>query len=414
MRYLLVQPKFPIPSKSHNHSSFLPVGLLKLGAWLRDNGHEVELVRGLRAPEAPPDEIYITSLFTYWASAVWDAVAYYKQLFPNAVVTVGGIYASLAPDHCAQSGCDHVFEGVHAEAEKYLPAYDLVDTDFQIVHASRGCIRRCNFCGTYRIEPKYEYKRSVLPEIVRRHLVFYDNNLLANPKIDVILDELSRARFQGRVVTSECQSGFDGRLLTPDLARKLKAARFRNPRIAWDGPLSDMPEIERQLQMLSDAGYSRRDTYVFMIFNFDLPPEEMIQKADACFGWGVQVADCRFRPLDLFADGYKPMKKTQAPDEYYLHPGWTDADVRGFRRLVRENNICVRYRIPRSQYDKRLEGLTTEERERLAAELGLDARRLNREQLDLLNRVWLESMSVAGDGSEGGLVDDEVQRLSAR
>lgn len=414
MRYLLVQPQYPIPPKSHNHSSFLPVGLLKLGTWLRDQGHEIELVRGLCVPQAVPDEVYVTSLFTYWAGAVWDAVAHYKGLFPEAVVTVGGIYASLAPEDCAKSGCDHVFVGVHPEADKCLPAYDLVETDFQIVHASRGCIRRCDFCGTYRIEPEYKYKQSILPEIVRRHLVFYDNNLLANPRIGSILDELAVARFEGRVVTSECQSGFDGRLLTPGLARKLKAARFRSPRIAWDGPLSDLQEIEHEIRLLTDAGYSVRDIYVFMIFNFDLAPEDMVQKADTCFGWGVQVADCRFRPLDRFVDGYKPMRKSQGPGEYYLHPGWTDADVRGFRRLVRENNICLRYGIPRAQYDKRLEGMTTEARGRISAELGLSERRLNREQLDLLNRAWLESSAVTDSSSEGGLVDGGIQAARTR
>ena len=275
MHYLLVQPRFPIPAKSLNHSSFLPIGLLKLATWLRADGHSVELVTGKVLPSHAPDEVYVTSLFTYWADTVWDAVRYYKWLYPDAPLTVGGIYASLAPDDCMKSGCDAVHEGIHVEAEKCQPAYDLVETNFQIVHASRGCPRRCNFCGSYKIERDRTFKtgEEVLSEVVRPHLVFYDNNLLANPHISSILDGLAAARHKGRVVTSECQSGFDGRLLTPELAQKLKLARFRNPRIAWDGGLDEADSIRHQLNLLNNAGYSTRDISVFMLFNFELSPE---------------------------------------------------------------------------------------------------------------------------------------------
>ena len=34
-RVLLVEPNFPIPNKSRNHSNFLPIGLLKIAGYLR-------------------------------------------------------------------------------------------------------------------------------------------------------------------------------------------------------------------------------------------------------------------------------------------------------------------------------------------------------------------------------------------
>lgn len=389
MHYLLVQPRFPIPAKSHNHKSFLPVGLLKIASWLRANGHSVELIQGTTEASSRPDHVYVTSLFTYWSDRVWEAVAYYRAAYPWAEITVGGIYASLAPEHCLQSGCDHVHVGIHPQAEACMPAYDLVETDYQIVHASRGCIRKCRFCGTHIIEPNYTHKESMLPEIVKRHLVFYDNNLLANPHIERILAELADVRLDGRVVTAECQSGFDGRLLTADLARMLKAARFRNPRIAWDGEVDDASTIREQVELLKQAGYAPRDISVFMIYNFDVLPEDMNLKAEYCFDWGVQVADCRYRPLDLFSDGYRPLARSQEDSDYYVHLGWTDADVRGFRRTVRTNNICLRYRIPRNEYRKELEGMSADTRRELMHALGINGPRLSREELDRLNTAWL-------------------------
>jgi len=58
MKYevLLVEPDFPNPSKSKNkangiHKNFVPVGLLKLGAYYKSLGREVRLVRGNKSKE---------------------------------------------------------------------------------------------------------------------------------------------------------------------------------------------------------------------------------------------------------------------------------------------------------------------------------------------------------------------------
>ncbi len=391
-RVLLVQPAFPIPSKSHHHKDYLPVGLLKLAAWRQQQGDEVALSLGNLRTDFSPDEIYVTSLFTYWSSYVREAVAFYRSEFPAARITVGGVYASLQPKHCLEyTGCDEVCQGVHPEAEMCEPDYSLVETDFQIVHASRGCVRRCKFCGTYEIEPTFIPKESVRDEIVKNHLVFYDNNLLANPHISDVLREISEARVDGRVVTCESQSGLDGRLLLdrPQMARELKLARFRNPRIAWDGRFKQQDSIRTQLTILGEAGFSPKDTQVFILYNHDLPPTELMAKVEQCYQWGIQVADCRFRPLGLFHDGYRPYKKTQADDEYYLHKGWTDSDVRLLRRTVRSNNICVRYGIPRERYVQELESLSHEERANLAERLGYEGDRLTDAQLAEINRTWL-------------------------
>lgn len=391
-KVLLVQPAFPIPSKSLNHKDYLPVGLLKLAAWRIAQGDKVELAMGGYRTDFIPDQIYVTSLFTYWSSYVRDAVSFYRSQFPSAHITVGGIYASLQPEHCKEfTGCDEVWSGVHPEAEAFEPAYHLVKTDFQIVHASRGCIRRCKFCGTYEIEPDFVPKDSIADEIVKNHLVFYDNNLLANPNISNILREIRHARVDGRVVSCESQSGLDGRLLleSPAVARELKLARFRNPRIAWDGRYSQQDSIKTQLSILFEAGFSRKDTQVFVLYNHDLSPDELRMKVEQCFEWGVQVADCRFRPLDLFDDGYNPNKKHQGDSEYYVHRGWTDADVRGLRRAVRANNICVRYGIPRERYDQQLESLSHDERMRIATTLGFRGDRLTDAQLEAINKQWL-------------------------
>ncbi len=102
-KVLLVEPDFPFPNKSKNkaddiHKNFVPIGLLKLGAYNKATGNYVKLVRGVKSKSElgfVPDEILVTSLFTYWSKQVWDCIANYRQEFPKAIIKLGGIYATL-------------------------------------------------------------------------------------------------------------------------------------------------------------------------------------------------------------------------------------------------------------------------------------------------------------------------------
>lgn len=350
---LLIEPNFPIPPKSKNHRDFLPIGLLKLASYHRNKGDNIRLVRGNKYyNKFYPNEIKITSLFTYWSNYVWESVKFYKNNYPKAKVIVGGIYASLMPEHCKQSGCDEVFIGVDDRVEKFRPAYDLVEVDYQIVHTSRGCTRSCKFCGTWKIEPDFYTKKSIKNEICSNRVIFYDNNLLANPYIKDILEELKNTKYKDRVVYSESQCGIDGRLLTPELAKLLKQARFLNPRIAWDHSYNQRNKIKEQFDMLVNAGYSSKDIYVFMIYNYEQDYYEMLKKLKQCKRWGVQITDCRYRPLDQTYDNYNPRRK-QTSEDYFIHSKWTDRQIKLFRKKVREQNIVIRHGF--DSYSRELE-----------------------------------------------------------
>lgn len=360
---LLVEPEFPIPAKSKNHSNFLPIGLLKLASYYRRKGCKVKLNRGNIAASFTPDRILISSLFTYWSSYVKESVQYYKKRYPSARIEVGGVYATLMPKHCKEyTGCNKVFTEQHKGADKCMPAYDLVDVDYQIIHGMRGCSRKCLFCGIWRIESQsFKNARQIEREICKNKLVFYDNNILINPYIEEILDMLASKIYNKRVIQCECQSGLDGRVLIqkPHLARKFKKARFRNIRMAWDFPYNkrNVKDAEEWINLLEEVGYNRKEIYIFMIYNWNYSEEQLLKKREQCYEWGVQVADCRYRPLNQTFDNYNPRAKEQTGEDYFIHPSWSDASIRKFRRDVRKHNICIRQKIPWSKYDASLERL---------------------------------------------------------
>lgn len=367
---LLVEPQFPIPNKSRNHSNFLPIGLLKIAAYLESRNINVKLIRfeenknedyGQTTLVAikeendafKPDLICVTSIFTYWSKHVKNAVFYYKNKFKDVPIIVGGVYASLMPEHCKEyTKCDDVIQGPIPEADKLIPDYSLVDVDYQIVHTSRGCIRKCGFCGTYKIEPTWICKETIKEEIEKtgkKKVIFYDNNLLANEHIENILKELKELKEEKKITYVESQSGFDGRILRkkPHLAKMLKDAGFKNPKIAWDYGIKQAPQIKKQIDLLIEAGFTAKEISIFMIYNYEPEYEEMEEKRVKCAEWGVQITDCRYRPLDSTFDNYSSYKRNQTSDDYYIHKekDWTDAKVRKFRRNIRRHNICMRHEV---------------------------------------------------------------------
>lgn len=395
MKVLLVEPAFPVPKKSRNHKNFLPIGLLKLASYLKADGHEVKLIRG--TPEQYesngslngfyPDEVWVTSLFTYWAEYVRDSIDATRKVYPNATFKVGGIYASLFKerDVIKYTGCDSVHQGVVLDAERYFPDYELLgdqngsQIDYQIVHTSRGCPRRCSFCGTWKIEKKFVPKHSIKNEIIARKVVFYDNNFLHNPHIGSILEELIELKKEGRIASCESQSGFDGRILKEKqyLARKLKEAGFIYPRIAWDSRIKDYKYVKSEIDLLQDAGYSTKDVFLFMLYNWDINFKEMEEKRMRCFEWEVQISDCRYRPLTQLFDHYVPLRRNQTNEDYYIHEsaGWSDLLVKQFRRNVREQNICIRQGLPFYSHEfeamsiekdtiKKISGITSREKQK--------------------------------------------------
>ena len=216
--------------------------------------------RGTKRCGFRPDKILITSLFTYWSKYVHEAAAFYHAAYPSAKIEIGGIYASLMPEQCKRRSLfATVATGLYrgGVAEKVPIDYTLLPEplDYQIVHLSRGCPRHCAFCGTWRIEPDFTVCKSVLPFVQRRKLVFYDNNLLANPSIDCILEELRDYRMKGVPLSCESQSGFDLGYLTLERARLLKDAHFIMPRIAWDGSYATWPKVRKAVRMLKKVGY---------------------------------------------------------------------------------------------------------------------------------------------------------------
>lgn len=288
MHILLVEPVY--------RSRYPPLGLLKLASHHRLRGDTVELVRGCVYPRQKPNRIYVTSLFTWTWKPVWEAIRHYKRLFPDVDLWLGGLYASLMPEHAGFSGADYVHIGVYEESEGLLPAYDLVPRwDGSIIFSSRGCNRRCPYCGVWQIEGSLNScKRTIKPLVHPKHtrIIFWDNNILQSPYFREIFDELIDL---GRKV--DFNQGLDARLITDEIAQKLSEMRLVCVRIAYDytGMQSD---VRNAIEMINSHGIRRRNVLVYMLYNFQDDPDDFFHRMRDVLSWGAVVYPMRYEPLN--------------------------------------------------------------------------------------------------------------------
>jgi MoaA/NifB/PqqE/SkfB family radical SAM enzyme len=217
------------------------------------------------------------------------------------------------PEHCQQSGCDDVHVGLFKEAESIIPAYDLIpNCSFCVIHASRGCVRKCSYCYVHKIEPKFEPKRSIKRELVFPNVSFLDNNFLGNPFIKDILNEL----IEKQVKSAYCLSGVDAAFVTREIAQLMFNANFKEVRISFDRA-DEQTTCERAIDYLEKAGYQRKEISVFTLYNYDDPFEQVEKRRMLIKNWGVHIISQRYIPIPSLSFNY-------------LHPNWTEEECDQF------------------------------------------------------------------------------------
>jgi len=320
MEILLVEPE----KSREYYTKYPPLGLLKISAYHKLKGDTVYFAQGYNGYGLNPKKIYITSLFTYSWKPVHRAIRYYKEIYPKSEILVGGIYASLCPDHLRETFGDsiHIHQGLLDEVEDILPDYSLIPNwKASLVYSSRGCIRKCKFCAVKTIEPNFYAKKSIKHLIYPGHkeIIFWDNNILASPYWKEIFQELIELNYK-----ADFNQGLDARLITEEIAVWLKKLKIERIRLAYD-TISVKDSLKKAIETLTMVGFKARDIVVYCLFNNPYDPndtpENFLNRLIDLASWGVFGYPMRFEPLE-------PRDKGT-----FISPNWTRDRIEMIRNM---------------------------------------------------------------------------------
>jgi hypothetical protein len=168
-----------------------------------------------------------------------------------------------------------------------------------------------------------------------------DNNFLATTEAhqEAAVRRLADADFR----SLDFNQGLDAHRYTPAFRRILErcGVRVRTWRFSYDAP-GDWPAVERALRDLRAAGVGFWDVRVYLLYNWDDTPQEIVERAERVIGSRDDPLACpwpmAYRPPDWLGP------------EDYVAPGWTLQAVRDIRRYYGRPNLWRAVAWP--EYDR--------------------------------------------------------------
>ena len=169
------------------------------------------------------DFVGVTTLFTfYWAITI-ETIEFAKLLVkPDGKLMVGGVLASIQPSEIEKATGIRPHIGVlntpgeldegDTQIIDELPLdysiLDEIDYEYPMANAyygytSRGCIRKCPFCAVSILEPNFvpyiplkdRIKGIIAKYGEQKDLLLMDNNILASPDFNQIINEIIECGF---------------------------------------------------------------------------------------------------------------------------------------------------------------------------------------------------------------------------
>lgn len=307
---------------------YIPLGLSKIATFIKKNGGEVFFQRKYK----PVGEnlVCVTSLFTYESQKVLETI---RPIGHNNII-VGGIYASLMPEHLTVELSKglipkqiSIFKGTSKILDSYPPDYSIdwqleKDWDkFSFVFTTRGCPNKCGYCAVWRLEPQRwineKWKEHI--DMNKPYVMISDNNLSAMP-IEHIRDICKFISDNKKRVVFD--NGLDCKYITDELAEVLASVKYHSYglRLAFDR-ISEDGIFQKAVEKLKSKGIKKTSIMSYVLFNFNDTPKEAIYRMEECIRLGI-------RP---YPQCYTPLNRSDRKENKFIGPHWTANLIRAFR-----------------------------------------------------------------------------------
>ena len=385
-RILLLEPGYK--------NKYPPLGLMKIAQYHGRYGKRdhVTFAKGPhpRLVMQAWDRIYITTLFSFEYQKIAETIDFALEAVhgQSQRIFVGGIAASLmherflteprwrgirfirglldrpAPLALQLSAYDGDFYADDLEStpiEDLIPDYSILDhieyrypvRDAYFAYASRGCIRKCHFCGVPKLEgaqrdatPLTEFVRGV-DEMYgpRRDLMLMDNNVVASARYKEIIAEIrdlgftpgAKLKRAGERVASQRRvdfnQGVDARILCKDrmYLRELSSICLSPLRIAFDH-LGLKAPYETAVRYAHEFGLNDLSNY--MLYNFHDSPADLFERMHL----NVRLNEELSIRIYSFPMRYQP---TDLPDRSHVGPKWSRYYLRSVQLVLQATHGVV-------------------------------------------------------------------------
>ena len=381
---LLIEPGY--------RNKYPPLGLMKIAQYHGPRGKR-DRVRFIKGEDQSVlteawDRVYVTTLFSFEYRKIAQAVDFALEVVNGQAdkIFVGGIAASLMNERfCNEQRwqgirfikgllsaspavalqLDEFAEEIYSDdtngkpIEDLVPDYSILDQvaysypvyDAYFGYTSRGCIRKCRFCGVPTLEGMQRDTES-LTQIVtdieklygpKKDLILMDNNVVASPRFKEIIAEIRDLGFvtgaklarggtsvQRRV---DFNQGVDARILCRNsiFLRELATICIKPLRIAFDH-IGVRKPYEQAVRYAAEHGLTELSNY--MLYNFHDSPSDLFARMRLNVALNEEL-DIR---IWSFPMRYQP---TDRPDRGHIGKKWSRYQLRSMQLILQATHGVV-------------------------------------------------------------------------
>jgi hypothetical protein len=433
---LLIEPGYK--------NKYPPLGLMKIAQYHGPRGKR-DRVRFIKGEDPSVmgtawDRIYITTLFSFEYARIAQTIDFALKVANGHAdrIFVGGIAASLMQERflveprwhgirfirgllnqapAVSLQLDEFAEELYSDdlsgtpIEDLVPDYDILGQvtyqypvrDAYFTYTSRGCIRKCSFCGVPKLEGGQRDTES-LSGFVRaiddlygpkKDLILMDNNVVASARFKDIIAEIrdlgftpgAKLRRANERVASQRRvdfnQGVDARILCKDkfYLRELSTIALRPLRIAFDH-LGLKAPYEKAVRFAHEFGLTELSNY--MLYNFHDSPADLFERMRL----NVTLNEELGVRVWSFPMRYQP---TDRPDRGHVGERWRRYQLRSMQIILQATHGVV---SGEPDFFKRAFGDTVEDYNRILL-LPHDY---------IFNRDWYDRFGGRGEFDEYNLV----------
>ncbi len=336
------------------------------------------------------DRVYVTTLFSFEWREISKAIDFAIECAQGNTpkVFVGGIAASLMHEEFLKenrwlgvrfikgllnkspaeslmlddfAGELYSDDALGRPIEDLVPDYSILDQidyrypvhDAYFAYASRGCVRKCHFCGVPKLEgaqrdaqPITEVVRGVESRFgLKKDLLLMDNNVVASTNYRNIIAEIRDLGFQRgakiqrpgmRVAVQrrvDFNQGVDARILCKDkmYLQEMSTIAIKPLRIAFDHIGARKP-YETAIRFAHEVGL--HDLSNYMLYNFVDSPDDLYERMHLNIDLNEELGIRIFS----FPMRYQP---TDMKDRSHVGDRWTKYQLRAIQIILQATHGIV-------------------------------------------------------------------------
>jgi hypothetical protein len=306
-----------------------------------------------------------------------DDILHYKRIVKDDTsrIFVGGIMATLMADDLYKTTGIYPIKGLLNKpgmlnddneyiVEDMIPDYSLFDTspkddflpfdDLELNHNSqvnyslldsyfgystRGCVRKCKFCGVPELEPEFIDYKGLKPYVAeidknygeKQHLILFDNNILGSKKFKKIIHDILDLGFEKGAKRNNKQrivdfnQGTDARLMKEKHFKLLSQIAINPLRIAFD----EIKHKDMYCEKIRLAAkYEIQNLSNYILYNYKDTPEDLWNRLNINIDLNIEYG------LDIYSFPMKYIPLNAKDRSHIDTKRWNWYFIRSVQRIV--------------------------------------------------------------------------------